>query len=128
MDVTRSLYIIKCLADGVDPITGELFSFDSPYQHPEVIRALYIASQILEKGPQRREQHLPTNAGKPWDITEDNILCERFSQGTSLKELAQCHSRTLGAIKSRLEKLGKLIPYPTQEDNKIGSPSPTRPS
>lgn len=116
MDVIRSLYIVKCLADGVDPNTGEMFARDSPYQHPDTIRALYVAAQVLERSQQKREQHLPGNAGKPWDKAEDKLLCDRFDCGASIKELAQCHLRTLGAVKSRLEKLGKLVPYPVQEN------------
>ena len=127
MDVTRSLYIVKCLADGVDQNTGEMFAQDSPYQHPETIRALYVAAQVLEKSRQKREPQLPGNAGKPWDMAEDKLLCDRFDRGAPVKELAQCHMRTPGAIKSRLEKLGKLVPYPVQENQNNHNPANSKP-
>lgn len=40
-DKECSLEILQALADGVDPVSGEMFPPDSPYQQPEVIRALF---------------------------------------------------------------------------------------
>jgi hypothetical protein len=41
MDLKAALGIVRDLADGLDPFTGEPFPDDSPYQHPHVVRALY---------------------------------------------------------------------------------------
>jgi len=49
-------------------------------------------------------------AGKPWDAEEDESLVADFESGTSIAELAQMHERTEGAIRSRLMRLGKLVP------------------
>ncbi len=116
MEVAKSLQIMRCLADGIDPRTGEVFAEDSPYQNADVVRALFTAIEALEKSEQKekREQILPENAGKPWDKAEDEQLCRSFDSGAPLKELSQQHGRTRGAIQSRLEKLGKMIPNPTQ--------------
>ena len=43
MEEARALTIVTALASGVNPLTGELFAVDSPYQSPDVIRALYSA-------------------------------------------------------------------------------------
>lgn len=43
MDRERAQIILSRLADGVDPRTGEVFPRTSPYQHAEVVRALYVA-------------------------------------------------------------------------------------
>jgi len=112
MDAAKSLHILCSLGEGVDPQTGEVFPADSPYQHPDTVRALFAAIQALEKQEQhqKREQYLPANAGKPWDKGEDDQLCADFDQGMTIKQLSQRHGRTQGAIQSRLMKLGKLMP------------------
>ena len=46
MENSKALRIIKILADGVDPTTGEVFDQNSPYQNPDVIRALLLRFPI----------------------------------------------------------------------------------
>lgn len=110
MEISKALEIIKALSDGVDPFTGEIFPPDSPYQHPETVRALFKALDALERMQQRekRQKSLPENAGKPWSEEEDKLLMDQFDKGVSLKELSRNHERTEGAIKSRLIKLGRI--------------------
>src|SRR4051812_32503439 len=110
MDVSDALQIVRFLADGVDPITGEVFPDGSPYQHHRVIRSLSVAVTALERDAERkeRESRLPEKAGKPWDDAEDKLLIERFDASVSPKDLAKQHNRTAGAIQLRLVKLGKL--------------------
>lgn len=111
MEISEALQIIRFLADGVDPITGEVFPDDSPYQHHRVIRSLSVAVAALERAAERkeRESHLPGKAGQPWTEDEDRLLIERFDAAISPKELARQHNRTEGAIQSRLVKLGKIV-------------------
>ena len=113
METFEALQIIESLADGVDPYTGEVFPEDSPYQNRQVVRALFMALRALErpKARQQRERRSPENAGNPWDHAEDEMLCQRFASGTTIRQLAQDHERTEGAIQSRLKRLGKLLPY-----------------
>ena len=110
MQASEALRIIQSLADGVDPHTGEVLPEDSAYQHPQVIRALFLAVQALERleGRKRREERLPENVGKPWDRSEDVQLGEGFDAGMTIKELAKRHGRTSGAIQARLERLGRM--------------------
>lgn len=49
MDRPETLRILQLLADGVDPHSGEVFENSSPYQHPQVVRALFHALKVLEK-------------------------------------------------------------------------------
>ncbi|CAH0250413.1 MULTISPECIES: hypothetical protein [unclassified Pedobacter] len=99
MDNNRHLEILQALAAGTDPVTGEVFPADSPYNQPEIIRALSFALNelraVAEKG----------NQGMPWSEEEDNLLTQRFSEGAKITQLAKLHSRTYGAIKARLIKL-----------------------
>jgi hypothetical protein len=110
MQTAEALKILHALADGADPNTGEVFSSESPYQHPQTVRALMTAVQVMERQQERerRNRFLPGNAGKPWDKTEQDQLCRDFDAGTSIKELASRHARTQVAIQSRLITLGRI--------------------
>ena len=112
MQTSEALKILQALSDGADPDTGEAFPADSPYQRPQVVRALMAAIRALERQQERerRNRSLPENAGKSWDEEEERSLCQGFDAGISIKELAARHKRTYGSIQSRLEKLGKIQP------------------
>lgn len=116
MDTSEALRILQALADGVDPHSGEVSPDESPYQHPQVVRALFRAIEVLKRVEvtERRQQDLPEKAGQVWDAEEEERLCEGFNQGLTIRELAQQQQRTEGAIQSRLEKLGKLAPRSSQ--------------
>jgi hypothetical protein len=111
MNITDSLEIIRILADGIDPHTGEKFLEDTPYQHPQTIQALFVAIQALErvKKIDDRRGKLPDNAGTPWDKLEDERLISAFDSGKTIKQLSEEHERTEGSIRSRLTKHGKIL-------------------
>jgi hypothetical protein len=110
MDTDKSLEIVRALANGVDPHTGEEYAVDSPYQHPQTIRALLTAIQALErtKKSDDRQRRLPGNAGKAWVDEEDRRLVAAFESGKTTKQLAEAHQRTESSIRSRLIKHGKI--------------------
>jgi len=101
-DNNRHLEMLQALAAGTDPVTGEVFPADSTYNQPEIIRALFFAINQLEALAEKGNQ------GLPWSEEEDNLLTQHFSEGAKITELAKLHSRTYGAIKARLIKLGLL--------------------
>ncbi|OQB94342.1 MAG: hypothetical protein BWX84_00231 [Verrucomicrobia bacterium ADurb.Bin118] len=109
-DQAEALPILRLLADGKHPLTGADLPEDSCYQSAKVLRALLAGIDALEKAAKKKNRELPAGAGKPWSAEEDQTLVADFESGTAIKELAQNHQRTTGAIKSRLEKLGKLPP------------------
>lgn len=111
MEVGWAKEIIISLGNGVDPYTGEIFPEDSAYQNVETTRALYLALKSLDMYERRkqRENNRPPNAGNPWSSDEDSDLINGFSKGEKIKDLSLKHSRTEGAIRSRLIKHGKLI-------------------
>ncbi len=108
MNAGKSLEILHALANGVDPHTGEEYSADSPYQHPQTVRALYMAIEAMErskelaKKAEDRQKGLPGNAGKAWETEEEHRLLTTFDGGKSIKEIAEMHQRTESAIISRL--------------------------
>ena len=111
MKTIRTLEIVRALADGVNPYTGEVFPAGSVYQNAETVRALYTAIEALEAASRRekRKKSLPRRAGQPWNDEESSLLIKRYEQSIDIKELARQHERTKGAIISQLSKLGKNV-------------------
>lgn len=105
MDIIRAREIIRSLAEGVDPITGELLSGESVYNTPDVIRALYTMLEVTASKPiTPLDPH--RNAGKPWTDAEDDKLVDEFKSKMKIADIAREHGRTYGAIESRLDHLG----------------------
>lgn len=112
MDQTKALDILRTLANGIDPHTGESFAPDSPYQHPDTVRALYWAIHAIEANAAkaRTVRPAPANAGKPWTKEEDSRLFAGFEHGETIEMLAAAHGRSRVAIEARLAKFGKVPP------------------
>lgn len=109
MDENRALAIVSALANGVNPLTGEIFPADSPYQTADVVRALFHASRALETRARPRSRlNAPPNAGKPWTEEEDRNLLKEFDSGCRMPDLAQALGRTTAGIQARLEKYGRV--------------------
>ncbi|NLM83213.1 MAG: hypothetical protein GX189_00675 [Clostridiales bacterium] len=107
MDIAQALEMLKTLADGVNPLTGETLAPTDSCNQPEIICALYCVIREVEK-KKVRQKKLPENAGKPWTKEEESILCQMFDAGSSKKELSSYFKRTSGAIAARLVRLGKI--------------------
>ncbi|MBB6095705.1 hypothetical protein HNQ60_004596 [Povalibacter uvarum] len=111
MDETKAFSIVSALANGVNPLTGEVFPADSPYQTADVVRALFLVLWILERRPKPRSRaSTADNAGKPWSSDEDQRLLTQFDEGMSIADLARGHLRTVAGIQARLEKHGRVTP------------------
>ena len=110
MDQAQALAIVKSLADGVDPDSGEVFPAEAVYQRPQIVRALFAAVEAMERAAQfeRRRQQLPPKTGEPWTEDEDRKLLAAFDAGRPLGELAAAHQRTHTGIRARLVKYGRL--------------------
>ena len=108
MDIIRARQILRSLAEGVDPTTGEVLDAENVYNKPDVIRALYT---ILEATEPKKESQ-PRNAGKPWTEAEDDKLQDEFASNLKIADIAKEHGRSYGAITSRLDRLGlKTKPF-----------------
>jgi hypothetical protein len=130
MEARNASSILQALAHGIDPRTGEAYPADSPYQHPDTVRALFCALQALSTGeaapPPRPARAAPGNAGKPWADEEDRQLVADFDGGTRIPELAERHGRSRTAIEARLIRLGKLAVSPDRPPRfRIASPTAT---
>ena len=116
MQLDVALPIVRALADGVNPVTGEAYPEESPYAEPRALRALFSAVDLMQKEVERekRRERLPANFGKPWTEGEDQVLEGEFDGGAKLGEIARKHQRTQSSIRLRLEKLGKIEPTAAQ--------------
>jgi hypothetical protein len=116
MQLDAALPIVRALADGVNPITGEAYPEHSPYAEPRTLRALYSAVDLMSREVERekRRERLPANFGKPWTQAEDESLIGEFDGGMVMIDIARRHARTQSSIRLRLEKLGKIEPTPAQ--------------
>ncbi|HLU77010.1 MAG TPA: hypothetical protein VKZ48_03780 [Burkholderiales bacterium] len=114
MDQDKARALLQALAAGIDPHSGENFPSDSPYQHPDVVRALYAALEALNtrgvKTAATTPRSAPGNAGKPWTKEEDERLLAAFAGGMSLEALAAQHGRSRTGIEARLARHGKVPP------------------
>jgi hypothetical protein len=108
MEAEQAQQIVRALAQGIDPHTGETYAGDSPYQHPQTVRALYHALDAMQQPGQARRKQLPENAGKSWSPEDDQLLGAGFDAGKDTKQLAVEHKRTEWAVKTRLAKMGKI--------------------
>lgn len=119
MTATEALNIISALVEGHDPLTGEILPVESLLQRASIVRAMTRAVRALQAAEraEARKKKLPGRAGRPWTGEEDEQLLSSFDLGALPKDLAGQHERTIGAIRSRLLKHGRLDASKPQIDN-----------
>lgn len=108
MDIIRAKEILETLADGVNPLTGEVLPENDSCNQVEVVRALHTILKHITPIPEKQKKVQPQNAGKPWSIEDDQILSQMFDSGCSTKDMCNHFSRSKGAIAARLVHLGKI--------------------
>lgn len=111
MDETKALAVVAALANGINPLTGETFPPNSPYQSPDIVRALFVALRALEAKRGTRGAAAAAssaNVGQRWSDEEDRRLLGEFDRGRSVAELAKLHGRSPTGIEARLAKHGRL--------------------
>ena len=109
MDIERAKEILTALADGINPVTGEILPEGDSCNQVEVVRALNTVLRTLDKKPKQSSRTAPENAGKPWSTEDENMLCQMFDDGCTRAEMSSHFKRTTGSITSRLVKLGKIV-------------------
>jgi hypothetical protein len=110
MQLAQALAVVRSLANGTDPESGEVFPPQSVYQRPQIVRALYEAASALERVERfdRRKTELPAKTGQPWTEDEDRKLLAAFDSGRALQDLAAAHERTISGVRARLIKYGRI--------------------
>ena len=78
MEIKRAAELLRGLADGVDPMTGQPL--------PDAAA---------------------TNAGRSWSAEEEARLLQEYGAGLPIETIAHRHGRSVGAIETRLSELGQ---------------------
>ncbi len=121
MELSESRNIVKALAQGVHPTTGEVFPPESPYNDPKVIRALFSILDVaasskkpMKSVEEKRRENLdfgrPRNAGLPWTDDDRAKTASQFKAGKTIEELADTLERSRGAIHAELIRQGLVSP------------------
>jgi len=121
MELNESRNIVKTLAQGVHPTTGEAFPLGSPYNDPNVIRALFSILEFVKQAKkpkksveQRRRENLevgrPINSGLPWTEEDRVIVKSGFQDGTTVENLAATLGRSSSSIVAEVIRQDLLPP------------------
>jgi hypothetical protein len=115
MEQQHAVRILHALANGIHPVTGEVFAADSPYQHPDTVRALFEAMRVMAADATTpvpsdapASPAAPVNPFVRWTPEEEERLASAFDSGQTSAALATRHGRSRAAIEARLLKLGKI--------------------
>jgi hypothetical protein len=109
MEIQEAVTIMRALAAGLEPETGNPMQSDCLCLKPAVVKALNRALGALLQLEQR-ERGRPQNAFRTWTRKEEAQVCEEVRNGMDFHEIARAHSRSVGSIVARLVKLGKIAP------------------
>lgn len=121
MEIRKAQRIVEILAQGVDPATGESFVADSPYNEPQIIRALFTVHDFVRRArkppmslDERRKENVdlgrPKNYGLPWTDDARAEVATAFEGGKPIAEMATAFERTHGAIQAELVRQGLIEP------------------
>src|SRR4051812_27748011 len=113
MDMQEAIKIMRALAGGTNPETGEALEPEALCRKPAVVKALNRALGALVK-QEERERSKPQNSGRYWSREEVAKIYDEVQQGMDFHEIARLHDRTVGSIVARLIKLGKIKPPATK--------------
>lgn len=105
MDINRAKEIVSILAEGIDPITGEVLPTEHVCNNADVVRALYA---LLHEEKTHEKKSVHKNSGKKWSEEDDKLLKDLFEQGVRKSELQKLFMRSSGSINARLVKLGLI--------------------
>ena len=102
MEISQAREIVEALADGINPVTGEVLPAEDSCNQPDVIRALNAVLKQIEAKPKKG----PKNAGAKWSAEEEQLLVKMYKNGATKKEMRGTFSRTENALAARLVHLG----------------------
>ncbi|NTS77493.1 hypothetical protein HR060_11530 [Catenovulum sp. SM1970] len=119
MNQENVISILEGLANGLNPVTGEILPSNSPYNEPEVIRALFQAINLIPKARKPKktiqqkqqeniEKGLPQNYGLPWEEADVQKVVSMYQSEISIPNIANEFSRKPGSIVSLLKRHGVI--------------------
>ena len=108
MNIEEATKILTTLADGINPITGEILPTEDSCNQVEVVRALNMVLRVLTTPREKTSKSTAENAGKPWSREDDEMLREMFHKNYSRKDICNYFGRSIGSITARLVRLGEI--------------------
>ena len=94
MDILRAKEILTILADGVNPLTGEVLPNSDSCNQVEVVRALHAVLNALNNQKEKTKKAQWENAGKPWSAEEKEQLIQEYHTGLSRYSLySYCNTK-----------------------------------
>jgi hypothetical protein len=119
----KILAMLKALANGIHPETGEILTAESTANKPEAIRILFALIEELSATPEKQKktkltpeekqqrnlaEGRPAKSYFPWTEEEKVILAERFGQSEAIEALGGEFGRSALAVAIQLEKMGLI--------------------
>ncbi|HEX4501672.1 MAG TPA: hypothetical protein VH187_11045 [Scandinavium sp.] len=115
--------MLKVLANGVHPDTGEVLAPGSVAHRPDVIRMLFAVADELTLEPEKqkkskltveerqlknRAEGRPANAYFPWTEAEKLLLEQGYQGDETVEALSEKFERSTRAVAIQLEKMGLI--------------------
>jgi len=115
MNQEQIISIIEALANGIDPLTGEVLPDTSPYNQPEIIRALFQVTKLIPKAKrpkktieQKQQENidkgLPKNYGLAWGEDDIEAVITKYKSDVTIECIADEQARKPSSIIGLLKK------------------------
>jgi hypothetical protein len=115
----RAIEIMKCLTEGVNPFTGEIYEDNALINDPRMVRCLYYVVEVLEKHkagsgvryvqrkdlPYRFPQELMARVVMPPEKLGVNAFARCVN---AVIDASTCKNLTGSALNAQLKKMGML--------------------
>lgn len=108
MDIQYAKELLRVLADGVNPLTGEVLPSDDSSNQVEIVRAIHTVLEELDSHHSKAKKNQPANAGQPWTKKEEEILCKMYDEKYPVKSICEYFKRSPGGVAAKLVRLGKI--------------------
>ncbi|MCT4707514.1 hypothetical protein MUA04_06790 [Enterobacteriaceae bacterium H11S18] len=118
----KTTMMLRALANGINPDTGELLSRSSVAHAPDMIRQLFALSEEFAQQPPEKKTKLspeerqqkniaegkPAKSFFPWSDDEKQLLEAHYRAGKTPEVLSQEFCRSVRAVAIQLEKMGLI--------------------